>query len=184
MKKNSLYSELFFFRFSKRIFNDNFGERIQTKIKDITKITNRIETIDEEEAYVLDRHMIDNLDELSKILKHEKGKGIMWDVEFIRNRRNFDIIFTLINKRHSEWVPCLIYKYEGEWRRVKLENAQCLKCDWTGIVANPSNSSLFECMENWSEITCAMKKLPSRKCPICGSELSRHAIWINGYDED
>lgn len=56
--------------------------------------------------------------------------------------------------------------------------ANCLRCDWTGNVVNPTDPDLYITVENAFQILNKMAKLPFLKCPKCGSELSTKAIWV------
>lgn len=150
-------------------------------ISDITSITNQIENIDGEEVYILDKSMRTGIDILKEKSEMEKDDHVLSmlkkDVEFICEQQDFAIAFQPVNFRVTKWLPCLIYKYEGKWRRVQLEYANCLKCDWKGIVANPTNPELFFALKDEFEVMHNMNKLPFCKCPKCRGGISRKAIW-------
>jgi len=156
-------------------------------LNDITNITNQIENIDGEEVYVLDKSMrlgIDRLKEKVAVAKDDHFFSMLKkDIEFICEKENFAIAFRPVNFRITKWLPCLIYKYQGNWRRVQLEYANCLKCNWRGNIANPTNPELFFTLKNEFELMHNMSKLPFCKCPKCGGEISRKAIWTEDGEE-
>jgi uncharacterized protein (DUF2225 family) len=71
----------------------------------------------------------------------------------------------------------LIDNYE---QRVFLETITCGTCLWTGMAAEPLS------IENYVEISKEIKKLLLDKamsfrvipCPVCGTKLPRHCIWV------
>lgn len=63
---------------------------------------------------------------------------------------------------------------------MQLEHANCLKCDWEGTIANPTHPEVFFGLKNEFELMRKMDKLPFCKCPKCGGEISRQAIWVEG----
>lgn len=150
-------------------------------INEITEITNRVENIDGEEVYVLDKNMRLGIDKLKEWAEMDKDDHVLSmlkkDIEFICEKQNFAIAFRPVKLRITKWLPCLIYKYEGKWRRVQLEYANCLKCDWKGCIANPTNPDLYFALENEFEVMNNINKLLFCKCPKCGNEISRKAIW-------
>ena len=56
---------------------------------------------------------------------------------------------------------------------------KCSKCDWEGSVANPTDTDLYVTIENRASILNKMFELPFLKCPLCDSDISAKAIWIN-----
>ena len=76
---------------------------------------------------------------------------------------------------------CINIKMDGE--RVILQYANCLKCDWNGIIANPTEPDLFLTLENRFDILKRMNQLPFCKCPKCGNEISSKAIWVEKCKE-
>lgn len=158
-------------------------------INEITEITSRVENIDGEEVYVLDRSMSAGMDKLKERAGLEKESCVLHkltrDIEFICKNSNFAIAFRSIPIKGDsvDWVPCLIYKYQEKWRRVQCEHANCLRCDWEGNIANPTNLDLYFNLKNEYEIVHDMYKLPFCVCPKCGGEISRKAIWIEGVEE-
>lgn len=150
-------------------------------IKEMPQITNQMECIDGEELYVLDKRMSEGMNLLR--LRADEIDNCLWDmltkdIEFLCNHENFAIAFRPIKHRTDDWLPCLIFKHDGEWRRVALEYVNCLKCEWTGIAANPTARDPYALMNNRFEILRKMFQLPFLKCPKCGSELSTKAIWL------
>lgn len=152
-------------------------------ISEITKITNRVENIDGEEVYILDRSMKAGMEKLKEWADVEKNSymlsKLIKDIDFICNNFNFAIALRkiFINEQ-LDWIPCMVYKYQGQWRRVQLEYANCLKCEWNGKIANPTNPDLYFNLKNEFEVLHCINQLPFCKCPKCGGEVSRKAIWI------
>lgn len=152
-------------------------------IEEILELTNRIENIDGEDVYVLEKEMYKGLEKLRQRINSEKESNVFAmlnnDVKFICNHSDFAIAFRPVKwGKEKKWIPCLIYKYQGEWRRVLHQYANCLKCDWIGNVVNPTDPDLYITMENRFEILNKMAQLPFLKCPKCGSEISTKAIWL------
>ena len=157
-------------------------------ISEISEITSRIENIDGEEVYVLDQSMSTGMNKLKERAALEKESCVLHmlirDIKFICKNSNFAIAFRPIPIKGDavDWIPCLIYKYQGKWRRVQREHANCLRCDWEGNIANPTNLDLYFMLKNDYEIVHDMYKLPFCTCPKCGGEISRKAIWIEGVE--
>lgn len=155
-------------------------------IQEISEITNQIENIDGEDVYVLRKEMHKEIEKLKRRISLEKESHLFAmlnkDIEFICSHLGFAIAFRPVKLGNDrQWIPCLIYNYEGEWRRVILQYANCLKCDWTGNIANPTDIDLYITMENEYQILKEMAKLPFLKCPKCGGKLSARAIWMEDY---
>lgn len=152
-------------------------------IEEILEITNQIENIDGEDVYVLRKEMYKEIEKLKRRIDSEKESHLFAmlnkDVDFICSHLGFAIAFRPVKSGNNrKWIPCLIYNYAGKWRRVILQYANCLKCDWTGNIANPTDPDLYITMKNEFQILKEMAKLPFLKCPKCGSELSARAIWL------
>ncbi len=149
-------------------------------IEEVLEITNRVEIIDGEDVYILEKEMHEGLEKLRRRINLEKEEYIFamlnYDVEFICNHSDFAIAFRPLKR--GKWLPCLIYKYQGEWRRVALQYVNCIKCDWIGNAASPNDPDLYITMENRFEILNKMAQLPFLKCPKCGSGISTRAIWV------
>lgn len=131
----------------------------------------------------LRKECIGGLEKLKQKIKLKKEDYLFSklnnDMEFICNHSGFAIAFRPVKwKTTKKWMPCLIYKYEGEWRRVVCQYANCLKCDWTGSIANPTDPDLYITMENEFDILKKMDQLSFYKCQKCGSAISSKAIWI------
>ena len=117
-------------------------------IEEIMEITNRVEIIDGDDVYILEKGMYEGLEKLKKRIELEKERTLLMllnnHIEFICNHSDFAIAFVPVKWGDSKrWLPCLIYKYKGEWRRVTIQYVHCLKCDWTGIAANPTHADLY-----------------------------------------
>lgn len=152
-------------------------------IEEILEITNHIENIDGEDVYIVEKGMYKELEKLKQRINLESADYVFQrlkkDVEFVCNHSDFAIAFRPVKwVDDRKWIPCLIYNYAGEWRRVILQYANCLKCNWTGNVANPTDPDLYFTMKNKFQILKEMNKLPFLKCPKCGSEISTKAIWL------
>ena len=103
------------------------------------------------------------------------------DTEFIASHIDFAIAFRPVKwKEDIKWIPCLIHRYKGGWKRVIIQNAYCAECDWKGIAANPTDPDLYVTMENQFAILREMNHLSFCKCPKCGNQISTKAIWIEG----
>lgn len=156
-------------------------------IEEVLKITNRIENVDGDDVYVLDREMKEGIENLRKktMLVKENGMFSMLskDLAFMCNHVGFAIAFRPVGKNETkQWIPCMLYKYEGAWRRVLFQCAHCLKCDWRGSIANPTDPDLYITMNNRFAILKEMNQLTFCQCPKCGGELSGKAIWIEQED--
>lgn len=149
-------------------------------INEITEITDKTEEIDGEKVYILEKHMKTGVERLKELARMNKDDDVLAmlnrDSKFICEKQNFAIAFRDI--KALPWLPCMIYKYEGQWRRVQLEYANCLKCDWNGSIANPTDPDLYITSENMFDILKKMNQLSFCMCPKCGSEISSKAIWI------
>ena len=152
-------------------------------INEITDITNRIEDVDGNDVYIVDKSMKEALKKLVQLDELKTNNFVLSklkkDIEFIQSHTDFAIAFRPVKwKTTSKWIPCLIYRYEGEWKRVVLQYANCLMCEWAGCIANPTDPDLFITLKNRFEILRNLDKLPFCKCPKCGSEISSKAIWV------
>lgn len=152
-------------------------------LEEVLEITKQVENIDGDDTYILKKEMYRGLEKLKQRINLEKENYLFAmlnnDVEFIRNHSDFAIAFRPVKWGKSrKWIPCLIYKYQGEWRRVLHQNANCLKCVWAGNVVSPTDPDLYITMENEFEILNKMNQLSFCKCPKCGSEISTKAIWL------
>lgn len=156
-------------------------------LEEVLEITNQIENIDVDDVYILHREMYNGLDKLKQRIKKEKEDHMFLmlskDIEFMYNNYGFSLAFRPVKWKNSKkWIPCLIYRYKDEWRRVEIQYANCLKCDWNGSIANPTDPDLYITMENRFDIMKKMNQLSFCKCPECGSEISSKAIWTEGSD--
>lgn len=151
-------------------------------LDEVLEITTRIENIDGEDVFVLDRTMYLGIQRIKEKVDEHKNDLVLDMLKknalFISNVSGFAIGFRFIRGKKNKWLPCLLYKYEGIWRRVNIRHADCLECDWTGLIATPMDPELYEMMENWYDILQNMKKLHFLNCPRCGGKISGRAIWI------
>ena len=151
--------------------------------EEVLEITNRMEKIDGEDVYILTRGMEESIEKLRVKTKIEKEDAMFSmldrDLEFIDNHAGFAIAFRPVKwKNVKKWIPCMLYKYGGEWRRVVLQYADCSACGWHGNRASPTEPDLYITLENRFEILKRMGQLSFRSCPVCGSRISTKAIWI------
>ena len=158
-------------------------------LNDVLEITQKSIDIDGEEVYILEKNMQKEVDELKHIIFLHKDEYMFSMLEkhldFILRHKDFAIAFRPIKRKDiKEWLPCIVYVYQKEWRRVSLQYANCLKCNWQGNIANPTDTDLYATMENRFNIIKTMYELPFLKCPLCGNELSGKAIWIDGPERD
>lgn len=156
-------------------------------IEEVLEITNQVENIDGDDVYILNRRMYKGIDKLRQRVEKEKEDCMFSmlneDVEFMCNNFGFALAFRPVKWKNSKkWIPCLIYRYKDEWRRVVIQYANCLKCDWNGSIANPTDPDLYITLENRFDIMKKMNQLSFCKCPKCGSEISGKAIWTEGSD--
>ena len=132
--------------------------------------------------YVIETSMKDGIERLKEMVNLDKNNAVLAlleaYIEFICNHQNFAIALEPIKRDPLAWIPRSLYKYEKNWRRVVLENVNCMKCDWEGLIANPTVYDLYITLENPFDILKEMDKLHFCKCPKCGGEISRQAIWI------
>lgn len=152
-------------------------------ISEILEITNTVANIDGEDVYILEKGMVRELETLKKKIKVENHLFAMLskDIEFIYSHSDFAIVFRPIKwGDERKWIPCLAYKHKDEWRRVVLQYANCLKCDWNGTIANPTDPDLYITLDDRFDILRKMNRLSFYKCPKCGNDISSKAIWIEG----
>lgn len=157
-------------------------------IDEILEITNIVANIDGEDVYILENGRFRELEKLRNRIKTEKENHLFAmlskDIEFICSHSGFAIAFRPVKWGDAiKWIPCLVYKYKDEWRRVILQYANCLKCDWNGSIANPTEPDLYITLENRFDILKKMNQLPFCKCPKCGNEISSKAIWTENGKE-
>ena len=132
--------------------------------------------------YILDKRMSEGMNILKARAAIETDNLVLSmlkkDIEFMCRQENFAIAVRPIKYRINKWLPCLIFRHTGEWRRVALEYVNCLKCDWNGIAASPTAVDLYITLENRFDILKEISQLSFLKCPKCGSKLSTEAIWL------
>lgn len=153
-------------------------------LNDVLEITQKTTEIDGEKVYIIDRNMQKEMNELKRITMLHKGDYVfsMLDkhLDFILRHQDFAIAFRPIKRKYLiEWLPCVVYLFCKEWRRVSLQYTNCSKCNWKGIIANPTDTDLYITMESRFDILKKMYELPFLKCPLCGKEILGKAIWID-----
>ena len=84
-------------------------------IEEVLEITNRIENIDGDNVYVLDREMHKGIWKLRRRGEREKENYMFSmlnkDIEFMCNHAGFAIAFRHVkSKMAKKRIPCLIYK--------------------------------------------------------------------------
>ena len=152
-------------------------------IDEVISITTKSIIVNEEQVYVIESNMSDELDALNKYIEVHKDETVVMYlknlVDFILKHNGFAIVFRpLKRKSNTTWLLCCVYSYGNEWLRVTIENASCSFCEWKGIVANPTIPDLYFGMNNEVDILKRMNSMEFLRCPECGSAISRKAIWI------
>ncbi len=159
-------------------------------IEKVKKITNRVECIDGEQVYIIDHNMNKELDKLKELSKKNKDSSeytmLSADADFVKSHSDFGIAFRPIRSNGNIicMIPCVICKFQGEWRRVQMQYVHCLDCSWKGEAANPTSPELYCLMKDEFEVLRRMWKLPFCICPKCGGKLSTQAIWIEGKESE
>ncbi len=159
------------------------------KTEELIKITQKKVESCGEEVYNIEKNMQTEVNSLRHAISLHKESLVMSLLEkhldFILKHEDFAIIFRPIKRKGLiEWLPCVAYLYHSNWTRVTLQNAKCLKCNWKGTAANPTDTDLYFTMDNDLEFLRKAFKLPFLKCPLCGNELSTKAIWVEGIEEE
>ena len=142
------------------------------RIDEIVDLTNQSENIDGDEVYIFDNTMQESLKKLVQRADSEKDNILISmlrkDIDFICNHSQFAIAFRPVKcKEITKWMPCLIYKFEEKWRRVVIQYAKCVRCEWAGSIANPTEPDLYITSKKCFEILHEMNKLSFCKCHLC-----------------
>ncbi|MCL1790399.1 MAG: hypothetical protein FWG40_03420 [Peptococcaceae bacterium] len=93
-----------------------------------------------------------------------------------KNRKVF--VLGLSQYQNKIWLPMALFKLNGNWQRVHIEYPKCSECGWRGAIANPTEPSLYFGVPSRFDVLRQACSLPRLGCPVCGSILSRHAIWV------
>lgn len=157
-------------------------------IDEILEITKQSINVDGDDVYILKKEMHEGIEKIKKQLSIKEKNCLITkiskDVEFICCHLDFAMVFRPVQWGKSKrWIPCLVYKYKGEWRRVVLQYASCLKCDWNGSIANPTDPDLYITMKNRFDILKKVNNLPFLKCPKCGNNITSKAIWVDNKSD-
>ena len=99
--------------------------------ENILKITNIKQYVDGEIVYIINCEMEESLSKLEKLANMNRDSymfsKLLNDILFIRKHNNFSIAFRPVKWINSvKWIPCLLYMYQNEWRRVIIQYANCL----------------------------------------------------------
>lgn len=152
-------------------------------IENIEKITKRIEYIDGQQVFFIDRYMKEEICNAKNYINTNKEASLLkllrYHLDFIKNQDGFAEIFRpVFFKKKELWIPCLVYYYQGAWRKVAIQNVYCKECGWKGRIACPTDADLFIGSKNWQEIMKTAFELPFLNCPKCEGKLSSNAIWV------
>lgn len=149
---------------------------------EIGKFSKCKEKIDGEDCYILDEKIYNNVNLLKKldgVVDSEIFiKYVAHDVSFVKEHKGFCIALYKIRSKISNWFPCILYFYEGAWRRIQLEFTECEFCGWKGQIANPTIPDLYIAIPERVEALNRALNLPVVSCPKCENKLNRHAIWV------
>ena len=151
----------------------------------IADILMRIEIVNNENLYIVD------LDRVAKFTIEDEVDGVKLGgsdiirlinimIEFTRIHNNFLLAMykCYIGQTRIIWRFCVLYRTDDNWQRVHIERVACENCEWKGLIANPTLPSLYDTVKNKHDALDIAWNLPRKKCPSCGKELSRYAIWI------
>lgn len=149
----------------------------------IDSIYDSIEILDEEKIYVI------SYEKWMKLIQYNYKLDIMDSMipiitklmEFSNKYNDFSVGFS--KGGAIGWVATVLYNYDKEIHRVQLENGKCKKCEWSGIIANPTDVLLFINVKNNIEIMRKAWELPMLGCPICNEKLERPAIWVEPIEK-
>lgn len=131
-----------------------------------------------------------NEDKWNELLKAKQLDGIGIDnktfvtymdklMKFCGKHKEFCCAITKVyfDKKKGIWHPFLFYHIGSKRIRVRIENAKCIKCNWEGIIANPTLPDLYETVSDRFSKMKASYGNPSVGCPCCGEKLPRFAVW-------
>jgi hypothetical protein len=85
------------------------------------------------------------------------------------------------------WFALPLFRIGDGWQRVQIEHLTCDKCGWRGVIANPTEPSLYFGVPNELEVTRRTLMLPRLGCLKCGAPLPRLAVWaesVNGVSSN
>lgn len=138
--------------------------------------------VNEELLYMINEEIIKDEVRLIQWSETFENKGLIKVVKplikFVSQHINFHIALKPLNLTKGKFIPYLIYNYKGEFIRVQIENTSCVKCNWKGIIANPTVPGLFDTVNNKIDALKNVNRIEVFDCPICGAKLNRKAIWI------
>lgn len=86
-------------------------------IDEILEITKQSINVDGDDVYILKKEMHEGIKKLLSIKEENYFiTKISKDVEFICYHSDFAMVFRPVQWGKSRrWIPCLVYKYKGEW---------------------------------------------------------------------
>lgn len=153
------------------------------RIEDVYNITKRVEYVDGQRAFFIDKNMKKEIRNAKDYINSNYDRGIIqnlsYDINFMLEHEGFAEIFRPMHFVEKEmWIPCLVFYYQNEWRKVVIQNIYCKDCGWKGRIACPVETELFLGMKDRQERLEMAFGLHFLGCPECGGKLSNYAIWI------
>jgi len=103
----------------------------------------------------------------------------LWRFNFVGDHANeFELGLYLPGSSAPRWLLLVLFKKDsGELQRVHLERVTCSKCGAQHVIANPTLVDLYLGVTNRVEANNRAFRWPRVRCPNCGAELPRFAIW-------
>ncbi|MFZ6721381.1 hypothetical protein [Undibacterium sp. Ji49W] len=145
---------------------------------------------DESRELMIDEQLVfvPSMDEWGDIIEKETYRGV---AVFSPNTKNLILeLVSFVSKYSNEfclglyrpkglkaWLPVPLFNLKEEWQRVQIEQIDCVKCNWKGKIANPSEPTLYFGTSNELAATQRAAMLSRCNCPKCGAPLARHAVW-------
>ncbi|KHL91523.1 hypothetical protein QW71_34310 [Paenibacillus sp. IHB B 3415] len=138
------------------------------------------ETIDGQLLYVLDPRAFELLIK-NPVIEDKRISALdivsnMMDI--VKKHNLFSLTFYPLGKG-GNWMFCLLLDLQEKQQRVQIENVQCIKCNWKGIIANPTIPELYYGSPDRWEALDEAYKVPKVHCPNCNNPLPRYSIWTN-----
>jgi hypothetical protein len=75
------------------------------------------------------------------------------------------------------WMVLPLFRNNGVWQRVQVEQLTCKCCSSQLIIANPAEPSLYFGVPDELAVIRRASTLQQVACPQCGGRLERPAIW-------
>ena len=86
------------------------------------------------------------------------------------------------SKGLRSWTVLPLLLIEDRLQRVHIEHVTCVHCGWRGVIANPTEPSLYFGVPDEAAALQSALMLPRTGCPACCASLPRVAAWA-GADE-